>query len=109
METTKQQKYNESHKEIISAQKKQYYIDNKEKIQAKAKEKYTCSCGQTLAKKKKAQHEQTEKHKQNKPLQPKVIMCDECKYEYKNIPSSKKKHYNSSRHKDPIRYRALYE
>ena len=108
METTKQ-RYNLKNKDHISEQKKQYYIDNKEKLQAKAKEKYTCSCGQTLTKKKKTIHEQSEKHKQNKPMKPKTIICDSCKYEYKNIPWCIKKHFNSTRHRSPLRYRATYE
>ena len=109
METTKQQRYYKSHKEIISAQKKQYYIDNKEKIQARKKEKYTCSCGVTITAHSKFTHEQSEKHKQNKPLKPKTIICDSCHYEYKNIPCCKKKHDNSTRHRSPLRYRATYE
>ena len=104
METTKQQRYYNSHKESISIQKKQYRKDNIEALQAKAKEKYTCSCGATLTKKKKTQHEQTEKHKQNKLMKPKTIICDSSHDEsHKEIISTQTKqqrYYNS--HKESI-------
>ncbi len=82
--------------------KKQYYQQNKEKIAKQRNEKYICSCGDTLTKHNKNRHEQTEKHKQCKLLQPKIILCDICFDEYKNTPSSKKKHVNGSRHKEYI-------
>jgi hypothetical protein len=39
-----------------------YYKKNREKILAKRKETYTCSCGSTLTKAKKKRHEQSKKH-----------------------------------------------
>ncbi len=53
---------------IIQRKKKQYgkefYIDNKQKILEKNKEKITCECGSILRKVDLAEHKRTIKHKE---------------------------------------------
>ncbi len=69
----KKKKYHETHKENIAEKKKEwyennkeilaeYYINNKEIINEKAKEKTKCECGCEITKRGLNRHKQTKKH-----------------------------------------------
>tara|TARA_R110000822_G_scaffold264053_1_gene388256 strand:+ start:1196 stop:1645 length:450 start_codon:yes stop_codon:yes gene_type:complete len=55
-------KYYEEHADKISDYQKQYTIDNREKISAKAKEKIMCSCGVIYSRANKTRHLKTKYH-----------------------------------------------
>ena len=56
------QEYYEEHKETISEYKKQYHLENLEKIKQHRTQSYTCECGSTIHYQEKSEHQRTPKH-----------------------------------------------
>ena len=55
-------RYREKHKEQIKEEYKNYWAENKEKIQARRSEKFECFCGGHYTREKKKKHEHSIKH-----------------------------------------------
>ena len=55
-------KKNEKYKDKIKIMKKEWYLNNKNTILEKSKEKITCICGSCICKRHKARHERSAKH-----------------------------------------------